>query len=360
MNKPVLDLYSDYLLCSFGQTTATGLSQLLQGSVSHDKITRFLAEETFTSAQLWQMVKPLVRKVQTQEAVLIIDDSIEEKPFTDENELVTWHYSHTSGTTVKGINFLTALYYTGTISVPVGLELVTKDQITQNPKTGKPTKKSTLTKNERYRKLLEACVQNNLPFRYVLNDVWFASAENMRYVKLDLGKDFVMPLKSNRKLALSLEEKQHGRYQSVGSVSLEPGTRREIYLEQVPFPLTLVKQVFTNKDGSIGILYLVTSDLTLGYDQITAIYQKRWKVEEYHKSVKQNASLAKSPTRTVRTQQNHLFCSLCAYVKLEQLKIKTHQSHFALKTRLYFEAIKSAYSQLKTMTVEPLDMAELA
>lgn len=360
MNKPLLDLYSDYLLCSFGQTTATGMSQLLQGNVSHDKITRFLAQEQWTSAQLWQLIKPIVRKVQTPDAVLIIDDSIEEKPYTDENEMVTWHFSHTDHATVKGVNFLTALYYTGTVSLPVCFELVTKDQVHEDPKTGKTSKKSALTKNDRYRKMLEACVKNDLPFRYVLNDIWFASAENMRYVKLDLGKDFVMPLKSNRKLALSLEQKQRGQYQSVESVSLEPGVRREVYLEQVPFPLMLIKEVFTNKDGSTGFLYLVTSDPTLSFEQITAIYQKRWKVEEYHKSLKQNASLTKSPTRTVTTQTNHFFCALCAFVKLEQLKIKTHLSHFALKTRLYTQAVRSAYGQLQNMAVERLATAETA
>ena len=47
MNKQLLDLYSDYLISSFNQTTATGLSKLLDGSVSHDKISRFLAERKY-------------------------------------------------------------------------------------------------------------------------------------------------------------------------------------------------------------------------------------------------------------------------------------------------------------------------
>ncbi|MSS70901.1 MAG: IS701 family transposase, partial [Candidatus Latescibacteria bacterium] len=33
-NKDLLDLYSDYLISSFGQTTATGLASLLGGTVS--------------------------------------------------------------------------------------------------------------------------------------------------------------------------------------------------------------------------------------------------------------------------------------------------------------------------------------
>ena len=38
----MLEIYSDYLISSFGQTSATVLSRLLDGKVSHDQITRFL------------------------------------------------------------------------------------------------------------------------------------------------------------------------------------------------------------------------------------------------------------------------------------------------------------------------------
>ena len=38
----IADLYSDYLLASFGATTATGLSELLEGEISHDQVTRYL------------------------------------------------------------------------------------------------------------------------------------------------------------------------------------------------------------------------------------------------------------------------------------------------------------------------------
>jgi len=46
-------LYVDYLISSFGATTATGLSNLLDGEVSHDKITRLLAGPSPTSMDLW-------------------------------------------------------------------------------------------------------------------------------------------------------------------------------------------------------------------------------------------------------------------------------------------------------------------
>jgi len=68
----------------------------------------------------------------------------------------------------------------------------------------------------------------------------------------------------------------------------------------------------TNKDGSTGLLNRVCSDLACAGGQASALYQKRWKVEEFHKSLKSNAGLAKSPTRTVITQNNHIFMSIYA------------------------------------------------
>jgi hypothetical protein len=63
MDKQLLETYTDYLMSSFSYTTATGLSMMVEGEISHDKITRFLSSEDFTSTDLWKMVKPTVREI---------------------------------------------------------------------------------------------------------------------------------------------------------------------------------------------------------------------------------------------------------------------------------------------------------
>src|SRR5499433_2503308 len=146
MNKELLDLYTDYLISSFGTTTATGLSTLLDGRVSHDQITRMLAGKKHGSAELWQLIKPQVRRMQSDEGVMIIDDSIEEKPYTDENDIVCWHYDHSKDRLVKGINFLTALYSSQEVNVPVGFHLVAKTKKYLDPKTQKEKRRSPVTK----------------------------------------------------------------------------------------------------------------------------------------------------------------------------------------------------------------------
>ncbi len=360
MNKDLLELYSDYLLSSFSHTTATGLSRMTAGEVSHDRITRFLASEEMDSRALWRLVKPLVRQVVVEgghEGVLVIDDTIEEKPYTDESELVCWHYDHSKGRNVKGINLLSTLYQVGELSIPVAFELVKKTEWVFNKKKGKWQRKSPLTKNEHYRQMLKACTKNRIGFRYVLNDVWYASSENMIYVKEYLEKEFIMPIKTNRKVALTLEHKKRGEYEQVGSLELEPDTVREVYVEQVEFPLLLCKQLFKNEDGTEGVLYLVSSDVTLDYQQLTTIYQRRWKVEEYHKSLKVNASLAKSPTKTIRTQSNHVFASIYAFVKLERMKMATKMNHFALRSRIYLKAVQAAFRELQALRLPGVEPA---
>ena len=355
MTNDLLDLYSDYLISSFGAVTATGLSALLERQVSHDHITRFLASPQRTAADLWRIAKPYVRQVQSPDGVLIIDDSIAEKPSTDENDIICWHYDHAHDRLVKGINVMTALYHSQEVALPVGFTLIAKTEQYTDKKTGKLKRRSPTGKNEYCRAMIRQAVTNQIPFRYVLTDVWFAAAATMVFIKETVHQDVILPLKSNRKVALSQADKQQGRYQRVDVVMTEPATVREVYLEELPFPLLLVKHVFTNEDGTTGVWYLVTSDTTQTADGMTPIYRTRWSVEVYHKSLKQDESLEKSPTRTVVTQTNHVVAALCAYIKLEMLKVATKRNHFALKTRLYLRVVQSAFTALREL--QPIRLA---
>ena len=344
----IAEIYSDYLIASFGLTTATGLSKLLDAEISHDKITRFLAGKARTSKDLWQFVKPLVREIESDDACLILDDSIEEKPYTDENEIVCWHYDHSKQLLVKGINFLSCLYQTKHMALPIGFDLIRKTEMYLDPKDGKQKRRSPISKNELARSQIERAMKNKIKFRFVLFDVWFASVENLKLI-LEKDKHFICPLKSNRKIALSKEEKLQGRWHKLQNMEIETNTVYLIYLEGLDVPVLLIKQIFTNEDGKTAVQYLISSDTKLSIDDITTNYQRRWRVEEYHKSLKQNASLERSPTQTERTQTNHFFAALCGYIKLERLKIKTRQNHFALKSKLYLKALLTAFQTLREL-----------
>ena len=227
MDQQKLELYTDYLISSFGATTATGLSAMLSGAISHDGVTRFLSERDYTAKDL--------------------------KIFTD-------------------------------------------------------------------------CVNNQLKFRYVLMDSWFSAKENFELI-VKKKRHFVAVLKDNRLVASSDTERQQGRFARVDSLKLSDKQTVRGWLKGFDQAVLIVRRVFKNKDGSSGELNLVCSDLTCDGEKVAQLHQKRWKVEEFHKSLKSNAGLAKSPTRRVRTQQNHVFMSMYAVFKLECLKMTHKVSH---------------------------------
>ena len=220
-------------------------------------------------------------------------------------------------------------------------------------KTGKGKRRSSVTKNQLMQKMLSVAQHNRVLYDFVLADSWFSSADNMRFTKKVLKKEFIFALKSNRSAALSLEDKLQGKFSPIDSLPLNEGTPISVYIKGLDFPVSLVKRFFTNKDYSEGVLYLACSDSSRDYSQITAIYQKRWSVEVYHKSLKQNASLEKSPTRVKRTQTNHFFAAIYAFVKLEKIKIKQSLNHFAIKTKLYMNALKASMKELQYLNHAP-------
>lgn len=224
-------------------------------------------------------------------------------------------------------------------SLPVGFEVISQTEIYIDRKTQKEKRRPAVTENEIARRLIQQAIKNEVPFEFVLFDSWFAAAENMKFVKGENRRDFICPLKSNRKVALSTEDKLRGRFQAVATLSPEPNTVREIYLEGVEFPLTLGKQIFTNEDGGTGVLYSVSSERAIDDDRLTISYQRRWQVECFHKSLKQNVSLSKSPTQTERTQQNHLFAALGGCARLEMLKVETKLNHYCLEIKIVSQCI---------------------
>ena len=349
MNRELFELYSDYLLSSFGKTTATQLSSLVDGAYSHDQVTRLLSRNHFDSKTLWQQVKPTVREVEDDEGVLIVDDTIQEKLYSDENDLITWHFDHTFGRSVKGINLLNFVYHVGDIAIPVAYKLIEKPIQYCDVKTKKVKRKAETTKNEDFRKILKTCCKNKFKFRYALADNWFCSNENMMFIRHDCDKHFVMATKSNRNVSLSEEDKKQGRSQRIDTVDFSEEKPIEGWIAGVDFSVLLFRQVFTNKDGSKGILYLICSDLDCDAEALKAIYKKRWKVEVFHKTLKSNAAMAKSPSHTVLTQSNHLFMSIYSAFRLEVLANKLDLNHFQLRAKLYLSALRSSYQELRSM-----------
>ena len=106
-----LQLYGDYLQVSDGLATTTNIGRVC--NITHDKITRFLSSGQLNEVLMEQTVLQTAIQLSSPEGVLIFDDMILHKPYSEQSPLISYHFDHTQGRAVKGMNLLTGLYYTG-------------------------------------------------------------------------------------------------------------------------------------------------------------------------------------------------------------------------------------------------------
>ena len=188
----------------------------------------------------------------------------------------------------------------------------------------------------------------NIDFNYVLADSWFCCRETLKLIH-ESNKKFIFGIKSNRIVYKTISDKEKGNEMKLSELDLEEGHIVPVFLNSLDFQVRVMKKVFTNENGHQGTLYLVTNDAHLNAMKLYNTYQKRWAIEEYHKSLKHNVSIGQSPTKIVRTQSNHIFASIYAYANLETLKLKTNMNHFALKRKIYIQSLKAARKEIEKL-----------
>jgi hypothetical protein len=263
----------------------------------------------------------------------------------DENEIICWHFDHKENKTVKGINLLSAFYHSEkngqSVRLPTGYRVIAKTEEYTDEKSGERKRRSPVTKNEMMQEMIKRHMQNQVKFTYILADSRYSSAENMRFIN-KRRKVFIFELKENRQVTESEKKRNKGEFERLDTLELPEDKPVKVWIKDLEFPVKVFKQVFINKDGTSGQRFLVTNELTLTNKQFMTLYKKRWGVEEYHKSLKQNASIGNSPAHTERTQSNHIFAAILGYVKLEKLKQATNLNHFALKAKIYMASLMTA------------------
>jgi DDE superfamily endonuclease len=355
---PLMDLYTDFLTSSPNMVSATLISEVLNKAYSHDSFTRMLAQPILDQQVYWKYIKKSVRQIEKANGVISIDDTLEEKPYSEQNELICWHFDHTKGHSVSGINIVTFTYvntdFELPVKLPVAYELVRKDSF--QTKTIKKKDKfetktvpcASISKNELVRNRLHTLVyDNHVLFKYVAFDTWFSSAENIEYIVKDLKKHVICAIKDNRTVSFDTEKPlKEQKWVKVSDIDIEPNQVYKVRLKKIPFTLLLVKKVYHNLDGSIGVQYLISTDTDLSAQEVSDLYKLRWSSEDLHKSLKQNTALEKMPAKIEKSQANHVFASMIAQVKLEMLKLATKKNHYQLKRNILVQALKTAQLEI--------------
>lgn len=346
VNVGMRKVYVDYLLSASGHISATDISELVDNQYSHDQITRMLSSGAITDKTLYRKSKRFIGAQQAAgKKCLIFNDSIQAKPHSQVNGLVNWHYSHADGRCIKGINFLSALWCDEKRSAVLSMEMVEKQEVF-NEKTQGWEWQNTEGKNEKFRRMVRRLTQNKEWVDYVLADSWYASKENMAWVLKACRTHLVMALKANRLVTRSEREAQSGHFKSLQELRLGKCAVK-VYLKDLDFPVLLVKKVFKNEDGSSGTLYLATSDLALSYEAIFTLYKRRWRVEEYHKSLKSNCALGKCQASSKTAQKSHFYLAALAFLLLEKAKAQENKNHFALMKEVNILKVKHGLKVVK-------------
>ena len=209
---------------------------------------------------MWRQAKPLIRQAEAQRkaeefAVLIVDDSILKKAHTDDNELIYTHYDHSQQRFVKGLNFVTLLYQAGEVALPIAAELVAKTVPVYQAKTQQTSYQSAFTKNEYVQQML-GVAQQQVAYRYLLADSWYALTEIMTLVRA-LGHEFIFALESSRTVALSAEVRAAGQFQAVQTLAFPDKQPARVYLRSVQEAVLVTRQVFTDSPHRLrnGAIY---------------------------------------------------------------------------------------------------------
>lgn len=60
----------------------------------------------------------------------------------------------------------------------------------------------------------------------------------------------------------------------------------------------------------------------------------RWKIEEFHREIKQLTGIENCQCRKSRIQRNHVACAFFVWIRLKNLAYKTSQTIYQIKHRL--------------------------
>jgi len=303
---------------------------------------------------LWMEVKPLIRQHESEASCLVFDDTIIEKQYMDENELACWHWDHSKGRNIKGINILSSYYVSPlpaseeSLHIPLAYETVKKTVVFSEVKIRKQKRQSPATKNEMMRQMILQQIRNRAPFKYVLADSWFVPNDNMRFIA-SRQKYFIFEMKENRLAVTGEQTRNQGLWQNISQLEMPENIPVKVWLKDLDFSVLLIKQVFINKDRSTGTRFLVSNDFTLFGDQFTTIYKNGGALRNII-----SISGRTPPLAVLRPVLSRLSATACLllFLLLSNWKKSNCQrtlNHFVIKAKLYMAATKIAFSELKRL-----------
>jgi hypothetical protein len=311
--------YCQYLLSSQINYTITNLAEHLE-NISHDKINYYLKKEKLTPRLLWDNVKDVI--MTDDNGYVIFDDSVLDKRYSEEIEIVRRQYSGNEHGVLKGIGVVSCVY----VNPKLQRFWVVDYRIFNPDADGK-------TKIDHVKDMLQNLVYHKLlPFDTVLMDTWYAVHNLMLYID-SLDKIYYCPLKNNRLVDDTFGKEKYKRIELLQWSEEELECGKIIKIKG--FPANKKVKLFRVTVSTNRTDYVVTNDLSQSStDVVQEVCKIRWKIEEFHREIKQLTGIESCQCRKARLQINHIACAMLVWVRLKNLAYRTGQTIYEIKHNL--------------------------
>jgi hypothetical protein len=253
---------------------------------------------------------------------IIFDDSVLDKRYSQEIEMVRRQYSGNEHGVVKGIGVVSCVYVN-----PQFKRFWVVDYRIFNPDVdGK-------TKIDHVKDMLSNLVyQKLLPFDTVLMDTWYAVNSLMLYID-SLEKVYYCPLKNNRLVDDTLGKEKYKRIELLEWSEEESECGKIIKIKG--FPAQKKVKLFRVAVSNNRTDYVATNDLSQSSTNVVQeVCKIRWKIEEFHREIKQLTGIESCQCRKARLQRNHIACAMLVWIRLKNLAYQTGQTVYQIKHNL--------------------------
>lgn len=321
MNPPKVtdEDYINFIIATPREVTATEVGRVQPESTdaaAHDAFTRLLSRLEPDAETLWREART---QIDLQSGILVLDDSTLEKPYSEFNALVYRHWSGKQKAVVSGINLITLLWTDGRRCVPVDYRVFDKDR------DGK-------TKNDHFSEMLLAASERGFNPELVCFDSWYGSIENLKLVRA-LGWHFLTRLKANRQININ-----RSGLQSVSKAGL-CGGGTIVWLKGFG-----EVKVFRERTTDGAAEYWATSLQTMSEAERESFAKWSWRIEMYHRALKQQCLIERAQCRRLRPVSNHIGLCIRAFVRLESHCHRERISWIQAKTSIIRDAVRAYLS----------------
>lgn len=326
--------YCQYLLVSQINYTLTNYAGHTE-EFSHDMANRYLAGDEIRPRLVWENVRSQV--IQTPYGFLVFDDTVIDKNFSHDIELVRRQYSGNAHGVIKGIGVVTCVY----INPQLDRFWIIDYRIYDPAGDGK-------TKLDHVLEMLRNGVYpKSLEFWAVLMDSWYAAKEIILQIE-KFGKIYYCPLKDNRQVDDSGGSQPYRRVDSLEWTETEQQHGKITKIKG--FPAEHKVKVFRVVLSTQRTDYVVTNEMA--QDNVKVVQDVcgfRWKVEQFHRETKQLTGVEGCQCRKARIVRNHIGCAILVWVRLKQVAHETQQTLYQVKHGLLDDYLRQ---QLKSPAVQ--------